>query len=122
MDFAEGNGACSMADSPAPAHPGPEQARTKARKQLSKSQASFKLQTKDVAGGAGMQGKRGSACGCSGTLVFPLYLYPSCSYSLSLTLSRFWSVFMSSFAYFVSIFAFYIAFCLCSRRMSTTNV
>lgn len=54
--------------------PGPEKARTKARKQLSKSQASFKLQTKDVAGGAGMQGKRGSACGCSGTLVFPLSL------------------------------------------------
>lgn len=55
MDFAEGNGACSMADSPAPAQPqsGPEKARTKARKQLSKSQASLKLQTKDVAGGAG---------------------------------------------------------------------
>lgn len=41
---------------------------------------------------------------------------------LSFPLLGFWSVFMSSFAYFVSIFAFYSAFCLCSRRMSTTNV
>lgn len=89
------------------------EAQTRARKQLSKSQASFKFQTKDVAGG-------GKATWLHCTLVFSIYL--SFSLPLSLSYYGFWSVFMSSFAYFVSIFAFYSAFCLCSRRMSTTNV